>query len=198
MKRILWGIAVLMLAGSAQAVPILPGAADWDVTQTVLVNRNGGGATTSVTDLSPDDGVELSYSKATGGFLVGTSRIQYDFETDAGDGGQLTFDMDVALDAFNGFFQNEFALYTTLNGTIDQTLVAFSGNAPVSFFQTFSVALNLSASDTWGIRVIAGNFDQGSGVSGSIELKAASVPAPSALAVLAMGLVLLRLGTRKA
>lgn len=170
---------------TVNAGPIVPDAADWSVGITTVTDRGSPAATTSITDIT--DGVLLEYDAATGGFGVGTTTNQYDFTTSAAATGTLMLEFDLQVDAFIGFFGNEFELHVLQNDGIVQTLVPFTSVEPGVNLVFEDVMLSLGLGDTWGVRVIAGNFDSGSGVSGNIAVTA--VPVPATIALLGLGLL---------
>jgi hypothetical protein len=86
----------------------------------------------------------------------------------------------VRYDAFLGFFQEDFGLQLIRNGVVmhDQIPDTFSAN-PVIVIRTFvGRGITLQAGDTWGVRVIAGNFTECCGYSVDITLTDAATSAP--------------------
>lgn len=178
---------------AANATPLLPDAADWSYSITTITDRGSPAATASIAN-APGDSVELSYSAATGGSGVGTSTRQYDYVTSADDTGTLALNFDVDLSAFTGYFGNEFQLDVIKNGAVVQNLVPYTSEEPGSS-GSFNVFLSLSAGDSWGIRALAGNFDSGSGVAGTIIVSA--IPEPGTMILLSSGLFGLAIRRRR-
>jgi hypothetical protein len=183
---VILGVALWSEAG---AVPVISTAADWTVSVDTLINRNGQtGSVVGVTDLLGVDGVQLSYSQPTGGFGIGTSTLRRTFTTTFnGPSGTHDIVLTADADAFTGFFGNEFQLDYFVNATATN-LVPFTAVEP-GFSGSFTFTVPLTDGDTWGFRVLAGNYDSTFGVSGTLDVSTTStVPEPATLILTGTGL----------
>ena len=151
---------------AATAEAATPQAAAWSNALTYVLNRGSPAPTTAITDVP--SGVKLDYSAAAGGWGVGTSTVQYDFTTVATAAASLTLDLHYT--AFHGWTTLAWGLSVIRNGVVVQSLPLGSD---VSKDLSFSgLTLDVAPGDRYGVRVIAGNYNADTGVTGEVTLTA--------------------------
>lgn len=189
------GVALWSKAG---AVPIISTAADWTVTVNTVSDRNGQtGSVVGVSDLLGVDGVQLSYSQPTGGFGVGTSTLLRTYTTTF-NGPSGTYDIVLTADVHSstGYFGNEFQVDYFVNA-VTTNLVPLTAVEP-GFTGSSTFTVPLTDGDTWGFRILAGNYDSDNGVSGTLDVSTTStVPEPATLILTGTGLAAFSLLRRR-
>lgn len=124
----------------------------------------------------------LSYNYTSPGWY-GVPNQHYDFSTVAASSGPLTLDLTWTSSA--AWYMNYTNLYVYSNA--GSTLIG--GNTWWSN-QPITTTLNLTAGETWGFTIDAGNYDSSGFVNGTLTFNSpAAVPVPAAAWLMGSGLL---------
>ncbi|MGO4381897.1 PEP-CTERM sorting domain-containing protein [Pseudoduganella sp. RAF53_2] len=181
MKQLKNLAAALCLAAAPLAAFASPLGLDWTVTHTGDMYN---GAANSTTDTSGD---LLVYGYTSPG-SHGVFNQHYEFTTVAADDGVLNLELDWS--SFAAWYHS----YTSLYLKTDDGLKLLSTNNWANHDKIFT-SLNVTAGQTWGFVVDAGNNDLNGSVNGFLGVNA--VPEPISLALFGLGAAALGAARRR-
>lgn len=167
--------AALCLAAAPLAALASPLGLAWTATHS---GDMYGGAANSVTDTTGDT---LMYSYTSPGYN-GVPNQHYEFTTVAAADGVLNLELDWS--AFAAWYRS----YTSLYLKTDDGLTLLSTNNWANHDKILT-SLQVTAGETWGFVVDAGNYDATGSVNGFLAVNA--VPEPLSLALFGLGAAVL-------
>lgn len=169
-------VATAFTSSATLASVVGPLGQQWSVTNS---GYNYGGAASNVITIGANT---LSYSYTSPGWN-GVPNQHYDFSTVAASSGPLT--LDLTWNSYAAWYQNytNLSVYTSSGSTLIGGNTWW-GNQPIS------TTLNLTAGETWGFTMDAGNYDSAGYVGGTLTFNSPSaVPVPAAAWLLGSGLL---------